>query len=96
MPESDLPELKEIEEMVRSVLRPGFYLESVDLTVGTLVEGQPPAFTVLLKISEDPGAEGFGLGYDIGERIRERWSRDDLYIKIESVDRLPAGEPHQP
>ena len=73
-------------------LRPGFHLESVDLTVGTLVEDQAPAFTVLLKISEDPDAEGFGLGYDIAERIRKRWSRDDLYIKIESCDREPDGD----
>jgi hypothetical protein len=89
MVEPDLRELQTIREMVLGALQPGFHLESVDLTVATLVEGQDPAFTVLIKISEDPGAEGFGLGYNITERIREKWSRDDLYIKVEFCENQP-------
>jgi hypothetical protein len=54
---TELPELAEIEKFVREALPKGFHLESVDLTVGTLFEGQQLAF-------------------------RERWSRDDFYVKI--------------
>lgn len=81
--------------MVTRSLPAGFHLESVDLTVGTLGGGQNPAFIVLIKISEDLDAEGFGLGHDITERIRERWSRDDLYVKIELRERGIAQSDEQ-
>jgi hypothetical protein len=77
-----LPELEDIRRIVLDELPPGHYLESVELTFGTLGEGQEPQFTVLIGLSEDPDADPDVSYYEITERIRQRWSRDDLYVKI--------------
>lgn len=78
-----LPELAEIRTMVLDCLPEGFHLDGVDLTGDDMDGGQPPAFTVLITISEEPDVQGYGLGHEIGSRIRKKWSRDDLYIKIQ-------------
>jgi hypothetical protein len=80
---AELPPLEEIRQIVEKELPPGHRLDSLDLTVDTFPGGQPPAFTVLIRIREEPGAsEAWGVAHDISTQIRERWSRDDLYIKI--------------
>jgi hypothetical protein len=80
---SDLPELEAIAEIIRAELPRGHHLEHVDLTVDTLYEGQEPAFTVLVELLEDEDADpGYGMAYNITQRIRRLWSRDDLYVKI--------------
>lgn len=89
---SDLPELSEIERIVLECLTEGFYLEKIDLTVDDLDGGRPPAFTVLITISEDAYAEGHGLSHEIGSRIRQKWSRDDLYVKTKYIDRASAAD----
>ena len=88
MSNSELPELEEIKQFVLDSLPEGYQLDSVNLTVGTIYEGQEPAFTVLINISSEPDVPSYGMGYDISARIREKWSRDDLYIKINWVERL--------
>ena len=86
MPDTDIPEVELIREIVQSQLPYGYILESVDLTFGGLIEGQTPAFVALIKILEQPDADpGYGLAHEITNRIREKWSRDDLYIKIQSI-----------
>lgn len=78
----ELQELSEIKEYVSEVLPEGFHLESVELTMSTLYAGQPPAFKVLISVTEEPNAVGYGIVHDIGDRIRQRWSRDDLHIEV--------------
>lgn len=82
MAETDLPELEEIRRIVLDELPEGHHLNSVELTFGALSEGQEPQFTVLIGLSEDPDADPAVSYYEITRRIRERWSRDDLYVKI--------------
>jgi len=83
MTEPVIPELEEIRRIVLDELPMGHHLEGVDLTYGNLAEGQDPAFMVLIKVTEEPGADpGEGLAYEITRRIRERWSRDVLYVKM--------------
>lgn len=91
MAEPDLPELEDIRRIVLDQLLPGHHLKSVEITVGTLVEGQEPQFTVLIGLSEDPDADPDMSYHEITSRIRERWSRDDLYVKIHCED-SKAGE----
>ena len=81
MPE--LPELEVIAEIIRAELPRGDRVEHIDLIVDTLYEGQQPAFTLLVQLVEDEDADpSRGMAYNITQRIRRRWSRDDLYVKI--------------
>jgi hypothetical protein len=86
MAKPDLPELEDIRRIVLDQLLAGHHLKSVELTVGTLVEGQDQQFTVLIGLSEDPDADPDMSYHEITSRIRERWSRDDLYVKIHCED----------
>jgi hypothetical protein len=80
-----LPELEQIAQIIREELPSGHRLERIELTVDTLYEGQAPAFTVLVDLVEDEHADlGAGMACNITQRIRKRWSRDDLYVKINS------------
>ena len=85
MPETDLPELQEIRRTILYHLPAGHHLKSVDLTFGVLTEGQDPAFTVLIKIAEEPDAYS-GDYHTMTELIRDKWSRDDLYVKFQFVN----------
>ena len=51
MTDPDLPELEDIRRIVLDELLLGHHLKSVELTVGTLVEGQEAQFTVLIELS---------------------------------------------
>jgi hypothetical protein len=75
--------LAEIRTIVDQELPSGHHIESVNLTVDALVERQVPVFTVDVTTLEDEDAdEGMGVGHAITQRIRQRWSRDDLYIRL--------------
>ena len=77
-------EIRQLREIVLSVLPPNYRLDDVDVTFGSLTEGQPPSFKALINVTFlDPGRlEPGGWGYELSKRVRELWTPDELYIAV--------------
>jgi hypothetical protein len=77
-------ELKQLRSMVESVLPKSLTLEDIDVVVGSLAEGQSPNFKAVVRVRqryEDPMGTA-GWVYELTERVRTIWGRDDLYVEI--------------
>ena len=82
----DIPELHIIREMVKKYMPEGHRLNSVDLSFGSLEEGQEPRFLVLVELAQETQApEPFGWVDKLSKIIRETWPKDDFYVKLKIV-----------
>jgi hypothetical protein len=83
----DFPPEDLVRAAVEEELPEGVKLKRVSFTFGVLAKGMPESFMVVIELAEDEDARRRGtpgLGYAITERIRRRWSRGDLYVRIAS------------
>ena len=73
--------------IVRDEVPVGHEIISVELSADRLHEAQQPAFiTVVVSLRENENAQEMsGVAYEITKQIREKWSRDDLYIRIQTI-----------
>ena len=79
-------ELWMIREIVRRYMPEGHTLKSVDLSIGSLEEGQEPRFLVLIDLKQDAHApEPFGWADKMTKMIRERWPRDAFDVKVRII-----------
>ena len=84
--ESEIPELYIIREIVRQYMPRGHRLSSLDLSFGSLLEDQEPRFLVLVElVQEDHSPELFGWADRLAKVIREKWPKDDFYVKLKIV-----------
>ncbi len=77
-------ELKQLQYLVESVLPKSLSLEDIDVVVGSLAEGQSPNFKAVVRVRqryEDPMGTA-GWVYELTERVRAIWGRDDLYVEV--------------
>jgi hypothetical protein len=82
----DIPELHIIKEMVRKYMPEGHRLNAVELSFGSLEEGQEPRFLVLIELAQETQApEPFGWIDKLSKIIREKWPKDDFYVKLKIV-----------
>jgi hypothetical protein len=78
-----IPELWIIQEIVRRHMPEGHTLKNVDLSIGSLEENQEPRFLVLIELErQTAGPELFGWADKMANIIRQRWPRDDFYVKV--------------
>ena len=78
-----IPELWMVREIVRRHMPAGHTLKSVDLSVGALEEHLEPKFVIVIELQQDvPGPEPFGWADQMGKVIRQRWPKDDFYVKV--------------
>ncbi len=83
-------ELLKIRDIALSILPPCFHLENIDITFGSLYEGQTPNFKVIvqvIKVNKEID-EPEGWGYELTQKIRKFWSKDDLYVSINIEDKF--------
>jgi hypothetical protein len=81
-----IPELWIIREIVRRYMPEGHTLKSVDLSIGSLEEGQEPRFLVLIELKQDAHApEPFGWADKMAKMIRQHWPNDDFYVKVKII-----------
>src|SRR4051812_37318143 len=77
-----IPELRLIRNIVKNCLPEGHRLNTVDLTIGTLHEGEEPRFMVLVELEQQVHApEPFGWADRMAKIIRQKWPRDEFDIK---------------
>lgn len=82
----EIPELWIIREIVRRHMPEGHTLNNVDLNVGALEENQEPRFVIVIELQQDnPGPEPFGWADEMVKVIRQRWPKDDFYIKVKII-----------
>jgi hypothetical protein len=84
-------ELIQLRGIVDSVIPESLQLQAVDVVVGTLYQGQAPSFKAVVRVREkyeDPRGTA-GWVYELGERVRAFWNRDDLYLEVHET----AAEP---
>jgi hypothetical protein len=81
-----IPELYIIEELVRKYMPAGHHLKSVDLSFGSLEEGQDPRFVILVKLIQDGGVpEPMGWADKLSKIICQQWPNDSFYVKVHIV-----------
>jgi hypothetical protein len=81
-----IPELWIIREMVRRYMPEGHTLKSVDLSIGSLEEGQEPRFLVLIELKQEVYApEPFGWADRMSKVIRQRWPKDHFDVKVKII-----------
>jgi hypothetical protein len=82
----DIPELHLIREIVRKYMPEGHRLNSLDLSFGSLEEGQEPRFLVLVELLQETRAPvPYGWVDKLSKIIREKWPKDDFYVKLKIV-----------
>ena len=78
-----LPPLPDIRQIVEEELPPGHRLVSVELTGDPRESLGTARFTLVVTIREDSDAsEAHGVGHEIAERIRKRWSGENVHVKL--------------
>ena len=81
-----IPELLMIREIVVRHMPEGHTLKDVDLSVGALEEHLEPRFVIVIELQQDtPGPEPFGWADEMAKVIRQRWSKDDFYVKVKII-----------
>ena len=81
-----IPELWIIREIVRRHMPEGHTLKNVDLSIGSLEEDQEPRFLILIDLQQQtPGPEPFGWADKMSKVIRQRWPKDDFYVKVKII-----------
>jgi hypothetical protein len=81
-----IPELWIIREIVRRHMPEGHTLKNVDLTIGALEEDQEARFVIVIELQQQtPGPEPFAWADEMGKVIRQRWPKDDFYVKIKII-----------
>ena len=79
----DIPELYIIEELVRKYMPEGHHLKSVDLSFGSLEEGQEPRFLVLVDlVQENDVPKPLGWVDKLSKIISQQWPKDSFYVKV--------------
>ncbi len=64
----------------------GHRLKNIDLSFGSLEEGQDPRFLILIDLEKENDApEPFGWADRMAKVIREWRPRDDFYVKLKIV-----------
>jgi hypothetical protein len=82
----DIPELYIIKELVRKYMPVGHHLNSVDLSFGSLEDGQEPRFLVLVELTQETHApEPLGWVDKLSKIIRQQWPEDNFYVKLNIV-----------
>ena len=92
MSANDFPPEEIVKTIVEEELPAGIRLKRISFTFDALEKGLPEGFIVVIELEENEDARRFGtpgLGYAITQRIRTRWSRDDLFVKITSSHEDP-------
>ena len=85
-PQPVIPELWIIRQIVRRHLPEGHTLKNVDLSIGSLEENQEPRFLILIELEKTiAGPELFGWADEMTKIIRQRWPRDDFYVKVKII-----------
>jgi hypothetical protein len=78
-----LPPLADIRKIVEEELPPGHCLVSVELTGDPHESLGTAPFTLVVTIREDSHASAaHGVGHEIAERIRKRWSGENVHVKL--------------
>ena len=81
-----IPELRLIREIVQLHMPDGHRLKNVDLTVGSIAEGDEPRFIVLVELVQDQHApEPFGWADRMAKIIRQKWPKDAFDVKVTIV-----------
>jgi len=81
-----IPELRLIREIVRRHMPPGHELRKVDLTIGTIDEGEEPRFLVLVELVQQALApELFGWADEMAKIIRQKWPKDVFDVKVKII-----------
>ena len=81
-----IPELWMIREIVRRHMPQKHRLNNVDLTIGALEEDQEPRFVIVIELQQEmPGPEPFGWADQMAKVIRQRWPKDDFYVKVKII-----------
>jgi len=81
-----IPELRLIREIVRLYMPDGHRLTRVDLTVGSIEEGEEPRFIVLIELAQEQhAAEPFGWADKLAKIIRQKWPKDAFDVKVKIV-----------
>ena len=81
-----IPELRLIREIVQRHMPIGHRLSNIDLTIGTIDEGEEPRFVVLVELAqEEPAPEPFGWANKMAKVIRQKWPKDVFDVKVTIV-----------
>ena len=84
--QDSIPELRLIRSVVQNCLPEGHRLKKVDLTIGTLNEGEEPRFTVLVELEQQVHApEPFGWADRMAKIIRQKWPKDEFDVKVKII-----------
>ena len=83
---SNIPELLIIEELARKLMPPGHQLKAVDLSFGSLEEGQEPRFLVIVDLLQKAGApEPMRWADKLARFICQQWPNDPFYVKVNVI-----------
>ena len=92
----DIPELLMIREIVQRHIPAGHRLNHIDLSFGTLEEGQEPRFLILIDLEQERHApEPFGWADKMTKIICQQWPRDDFYVKLKIIMAPEHAEPDE-
>jgi hypothetical protein len=81
-----IPELRLIREIVQRHMPPRHELKNVDLTIGTIDDGDEPRFLVLVELAQKAHApELFGWADEMAKVIRQKWPRDVFDVKVKII-----------
>jgi hypothetical protein len=85
--EQDLiPELRLIRKIVQLHMPDGHRLNNIDLTVGSIEEGEEPRFIILVELAQENHApEPFGWADKLAKVIRQKWPKDVFDVKVTIV-----------
>jgi hypothetical protein len=84
--QDDIPELLLIRRIIERYMPAGHRLNTVDLTIGAIDEGQEPRFVVLVELAQELRApEPFGWANEMAKIIRQKWPRDAFDVKVKIV-----------
>jgi hypothetical protein len=82
----DIPELLLLRRIIERYMPGGHRLNSIDLTVGNIGEGQEPRFVVLVELAQEKLApEPFGWADEMAKIIRQKWPTDAFDVKVKIV-----------
>ena len=84
--QDSIPELRLIREIVQLHMPDGHRLNKVDLTVGSIEEGDEPRFIILVELAQEAHApEPFGWADKMAKVIRQKWPKDAFDVKVTIV-----------
>jgi hypothetical protein len=75
-----------LRRIIERYIPAGHRLNSIDLTIGAIDEGEEPRFVVLIELAQEHSApEPFSWADEMAKVIRQKWPRDAFDVKIKIV-----------